>query len=287
MLQAGLTAPQVYEALWQTLTGGKVWQGELHNRKKNGELYIEAAVIAPVLDDSAQVTHYVALKQDVTQRSLDQQALQASLQEKVALLHEVHHRVKNNLQVMTSLLRLEAARSAEPATQRVLQEMKGRIFAMALLHETLYRSSHFSSVDLAVYLRQLASQVLRAQSARGTAVRLVLDLTALNVGMDQATTWGLLVNELLSNALKHGFPDGRAGVVTLQLQPGMATGQWCLSVHDDGVGLPADFEQRRTRSLGLQLVSDLVRQLGGTLDIGPGPGALFAVTFSPQVPFVN
>ncbi len=283
-LQSGCTAPQAYVDLWNTLCADHVWHGELHNRKKNGELFIEQAVIAPVLDASGHATHYVAVKQDISQRKQAEQALQQSLQEKVALLNEVHHRVKNNLQVITSLLRLEAARSAQPDTKAVLKDMQGRIYAMALLHESLYRAGNFASIDLATYLKQLAMQAFRAQSSDSAAVRLVLELAAVDVILDQATPCGLLVNELISNALKHGFPDGRVGEVRVVLQPGPLASSWQLTVCDTGVGLPDDFLARRAQSLGLQLVADLARQLGGTLEIEPGPGANFKVTFPVQAP---
>ncbi len=286
LLQSGLTPQQTYQTLWDTISTGGVWQGELQNRKKNGDLFTESAVIAPVLDANGIASHYVAIKEDITQRKLDEQALQASLREKVALLNEVHHRVKNNLQVITSLLRLEAGRSSQPETRSVLKEMQGRILAMALLHESLYRAGNFASIELGAYLKQLANQAFRAQSGQGNTVRLVLDVSAVDVAMDQATTCGLLVNELISNSLKHGFPGGEAGQVHigLQAEPSPERGPLTLRlwVSDTGVGLPADFETRCLQSLGMQLVSDLVRQLDGTLQIGPGPGSEFVVRFARQ-----
>lgn len=289
ILQSGLTPPEVYHDMWATLKAGRVWHGELVNRKKSGEFFTEQAVIAPVVGAYGKVTHYVALKEDITERRNLDLALQASLQEKVALLNEVHHRVKNNLQVITSLLRLEAGRSSQPDTRAVLQEMQGRIRAMALLHESLYRAGTFASVDLASYLKQLATQAFRAQG--NGAVRLTLLLEPVQVSMDLATPCGLLVNELISNALKHALPSGQGGEIQVALQavpsPVGSAPQWCLRVSDNGVGLPADFEVRRTQSLGLQLASDLARQLGGTLDIGipsdSGAGASFSVCFAVAV----
>jgi len=283
MLSSGLTSPEVYKSLWDTITQGGVWQGELHNRKKNGELFFEHAVIAPVLDGSGKTSHFVAIKENITQRKQTDLALQASLNEKVALLHEVHHRVKNNLQIITSLLRLEAGRSDQLNTKGVLKDMQGRIYSMALLHESLYRAGTFASVELGSYLKQLATQAFRSQAGLAGEVRLVLEMAEVQVGMDQATPCGLLVNELLSNCFKHGFVHGQKGQVTVSLQPSERTGWWCLSVRDNGVGLPPDFESRRTLSLGLQLVSDLARQLGGQLTIGSGPGAAFSVVFRVQV----
>jgi two-component sensor histidine kinase/HAMP domain-containing protein len=218
--------------------------------------------------------------QDITERKQNELRNSANLAEKTALLNEVHHRVKNNLQVISSLLRLEAARVGPNGsnTKTVLTDMQARVRSMALLHESLYRTGVFASVDLGAYLRQLAQQSFRAFTFDHTQVRLELDLAVVHLGMDQALPCGLLVNELLSNATKHGFPDGRSGVVRVELLA-LGGGRCRVCVCDDGVGLPHDFDQRREKSLGLQLVGDLSTQLGGALEVGPGPGSHFSVEF--------
>ncbi len=288
ILQSGQTPPPVHLDLWQTLKAGSVWRGEFHNRKKNGDIFVEQAVIAPVLDSNGHATHYVALKEDITERKRAERALQTSLREKVALLHEVHHRVKNNLQVVTSLLRLEAGRSSHPDTKSVLKDMQARIHSMALLHESLYRSSNFTSVDLDAYIKQVAIQTFRARASASSSARLQLELAPVKVSLDHATLCGLLVNELLSNSLKHGFPESHSGDIRIELQAHAGAdggpASCCLRVSDSGIGLPDDFEARRGQSLGLQLVSDLARQLGGTLETGSGPGAVFVVSFAVEEP---
>ncbi len=283
LLQSGHTAPAVYAELWASLRAGRAWQGEFQNRRKNGERFVERAVIAPILNGSGVATHYVALKEDVTEREHSRLQLQSSLRETTALLNEVHHRVKNNLQVITSLLRLEASRAGEPSTRGVLAEMQGRIRSMALVHETLYRSGSFAAVDLKSYIQQVASLAFRAQADSGSGVRLALELASVRVSMDLATPCGLLANELISNSVKHGFCGGQQGEVRVELHPvedgSGASPRWRLRVRDNGVGLPADFETRRSHSLGLQLVTDLANQLGGTLTIESCQGASFSVTF--------
>jgi two-component sensor histidine kinase len=164
----------------------------------------------------------------------------------------------------------------------VLGEMQGRIRSMALLHESLYRTGTFASVELGAYLKQLCTQAFRSSAQQNGGVQLVLDLAPMQVTLDQATPCGLLVNELISNCLKHGFPQGRTGEVRVALTP-MEGPQWSLSVRDNGAGLPRDFEVRRTTSLGLQLVSDLAQQLGARLEVGPGPGAAFTVIFTSKI----
>jgi PAS domain S-box-containing protein len=283
ILQSGRTERAVYVDLWNTLQAGETWTGEFRNRRKSGELFIEHAVIAPILDTNGAITHYVALKEDITEQMRRQDELQSALQEKTALLNEVHHRVKNNLQVITSLLRLESGRASAPDTRSVLNEMQGRIRSMALVHETLYRSGNFAGVELHRYLQQVATVAFRAQTMTGGSVRLVLDLNPVSVSLDLATPCGLLVNELISNCVKHGYVQGDSGEVRVSLHraddASATPALWCLRVSDTGVGLPADFEERRGHSLGLQLVSDLAGQIGGTLTTEPGSGATFSVTF--------
>jgi len=221
---------------------------------------------------------------DIDTRKRAEVALQELVREKEALLREVHHRVRNNLQVVTSLIRLEAGRNANVDTRSVLSGMQGRIRAMALLHDALSRSGSFSGVDLGSYLRHLAAHTYHAIVAQAGLVQLHLDVASVLVQMDQAMPCGLVVDELISNSLKHGFPDGRTGEVRVELQPVDGGPQVRLRVSDTGVGLPADFETRRRDALGLQLVSDLASQLRGTLTVGPGPTAVFTVTFTPAGP---
>jgi len=209
------------------------------------------------------------------------EALRVSLKEKEALLKEVHHRVKNNMQVINSLLRLESNRIDHPTTRGVLKDMQNRILAMASLHEALYRSNSFAQVDLESYLKELTNQLQRSLMASPGQIVFHLELLPVGLDLDQAVPCGLIVNELVSNALKHGFPNGRRGEVRVEAA-WVSEGLLRLRISDDGIGLSRDFAERRVKSLGLQLVADLARQLGGGLVIGPGPQAIFEVTFRPD-----
>ncbi|MBX7183975.1 MAG: GAF domain-containing protein [Vicinamibacteria bacterium] len=243
--------------------------------------FFGAPEIALIEEAALDVGFGLASLELETQRARAEEALSRSLHEKEALLQEVHHRVKNNLQVIASLLRLETGRAGESSTRVVLKEMQGRIRSMALLHETLYRTGNFARVDLADYLRQLANQLFRMQNTDASRVRLEFDLGTALVDIDQAIPCGLIVNELLTNSLKYAFPGDEEGRVWLRLRC-EPEGRLRLSVEDTGPGLPGDFEARRGSALGLQLVSDLARQLGGTLEVGAGPGASFGVAFTPH-----
>ncbi len=222
-----------------------------------------------------------ASNRDITTRKMALQELQKSVLEKEALLMEVHHRVKNNLQVIMSLLRLQTAQIEHPITTAVLKDMQGRIRSMALLHETLYRTGNFACVDLGVYLRDLCGHIFRSIGKPGIVAAQV-DVTSVKVEMDQAISCGLLVNELVSNCIKHAFPEGRVGEIRVELQPLEGGAQLRLRVTDNGVGLPSGFDPEQTNSLGMQLVEDLAAQLQGALEIGTGPGASFEVIFLPK-----
>ena len=229
----------------------------------------------------------VALR-DVTERKRAEVAIQTSLREKETLLKEIHHRVKNNLQIISSLLRLQSGQLDHPIAKAALEDTQNRVRSMALVHEHLYRSENLAAVDLAAYLDPLCRQLFRALVARPGAIRLHLGLVPLRVEIDQAIPCGLLVTELLSNALKHAFPEERAGEVRVELEPSEGGALWRLVVADDGVGLPAEFDLKQLHSLGLRLVPGLATQMGGQLDIRPGAsgppssGTRFEVCFSPK-----
>ena len=162
--------------------------------------------------------------------------------------------------------------------QSVLRESQTRVKSMALVHEELYQSENFSRVDFADYIRRLSTNLFHTYQTGPVAVSLVVDVQELFLTVDTAIPCGLVVNELVSNALKHAFPDGREGTVTIQLR---ADGPvYVLAVSDDGIGLPEDVDPSTTESLGLQLVDTLTRQLGGTLRIHRGNGTQFEIAFA-------
>lgn len=284
IIHSGVQSPEFWVRMWQTISTGKAWHEQVCNLNKAGRHYWVDTIIAPFIGNDGQIEKYISIRTDITDQKQNEVALQSSLREKTALLFEVHHRVKNNLQVITSLLRLEAGRADNSATKVVLQDMQGRIRAMAALHESVYRKGSFASVDLGSYVAKIASQAVQTLAITSGAVQLRLDLGEVHVGLDQATPCGLLISELLSNSFKHGFADGRTGEIAIVLQPLDTSGNWYLRISDNGIGLSADFEARREKSLGLQLVDDLAIQMGGTLHIGPSPQAVFSVNFKAEVP---
>lgn len=234
---------------------------------------------APLRNANGAVIGVIASIIDISSSKQGQLALEATLLEKDALFKEVHHRVKNNLQVINSLLRLEGGRSTQADTRAVLKEMMGRIRSMAILHELLYRSASLAAIDLGNYLRELATQACRSMENSADHIDLKLELATVAVAMDRALTCGLMVNELLSNTFKHGFPNGGSGSIHMELMSLDDGSKVRLRISDTGVGLPSNFQIGQSDSLGLHLVSDLAEQLDGHLEYATGPNACFTVTF--------
>lgn len=220
---------------------------------------------------------------DITERQRAQQKLEGALQEKTVLLNEVHHRVKNNLQVISSLLNLQATHASDERLRGILAESQNRVRAMALTHQLLYERKDYSRIDLGEYLDRLAQLLLGSYREGGGRIvlRRVMPTTAHYLDLDRAIPCGLIVNELVTNAFKHAFPGERSGEIRIELSA--QDGEIELVVVDDGVGFPAGFEMERVRSLGLQLVPLLVDQLGGRFAVGSGPGARFSLRF-PSAP---
>jgi two-component sensor histidine kinase len=206
----------------------------------------------------------------------------ALLGEKELLLKEVHHRVKNNMQVVASILSLQADLLEDPATVAILRESQNRVFSLSLVHEQLYKTSNLASINFREYLENLASTLADSYDSKAKHVQFAYRIGELALGVEQAIPCGLIVNELVSNALKHAFPDRGKGTVVIGLLE-LRDGRYELSVEDDGVGIALDKDWRVTTSLGMQLVQSLTKQLRGEVNLERlSPGSRFTIHFSPS-----
>jgi two-component sensor histidine kinase len=202
--------------------------------------------------------------------------VRAALAEQQALLREVNHRVKNNLEVINSLLSLQAADVEDARAQQALTEAAHRVRAIGLVHRLLYEAPSLAQVDLGLFAEELA-QALVASYGVAERVRVMVSGERLATTLEHAVPLGLILNELLTNALKYAFPGDRAGRVQLRIDAAGGV----LELADDGIGLPASVDVGRPRTLGLQLVHALVRQVGGTLQVMPGPGTCYRLQVPP------
>ena len=215
---------------------------------------------------------------DITESKRSEELMQAALAEKVVLLKEVHHRVKNNLQIISSLLELQSDSIEAEASRKFIRDSQDRIRSMAIIHEQLYKSEDLSVIDFACYVEELVSSLTRSVVRSADKIATDIDIRDIELGIDQAIPCGLIINELVSNALKHAFSADQGGTVLIRGYLD-ADDHVCLSVSDNGVGLPRGFDIATTESLGLQIVTLLTKQLHGTLEIQGDNGLAVFIRF--------
>jgi PAS domain S-box-containing protein len=263
-------------ALEERISTGN-FQGELTLRRKDG-LHMPVELSASLFTDTDGTFKTSLIIRDITERKRAEEQIQASLKEKEVLLKEIHHRVKNNLQIISSLLYLQAGKTVDPGAIRALKDSQNRVRSIALVHESLYQSSNLAGIQIGEYTRGVASNLLESYGGRDRPVRLTVRMGAIRLSINAAIPCGLIINELVSNSLKHAFPEGREGEIRIQLAR-TDTGSLALTVSDDGIGIPEHVDFRSSPSLGLTLVSSLVAQLGGTIELDRRDGTTFTITF--------
>ena len=240
----------------------------------------DAAITRAPLDEAAQesVAVYCSLLGHIIERKITEKTIQESLKEKEVLIKEVHHRVKNNMQVIVSMINLQLEHITDPKALEIFRHTQYRVRAMALVHEKLYQSNNLAQIDFRDYIEHLASSLFHSYSPHTSQVTLRVDIGDVALSVDSAIPCGLIVNELISNTLKYAFPDNRQDELIVRLRE--ADSGWIeMSVEDDGVGLPDELDLHHTDSLGMQLVHSLAKQIGGTLNLDRDHGTKFMLRF--------
>ena len=248
---------------------------DVKHRTKQGEVRDVHIITQVIMLSDRPVLH--AIWHDVTEQKQAEEKILASLKEKEILLREIHHRVKNNLNVIISLLRLQSGHITEPAMTGIFEDCQNRIRSMALIHEKLYQTKDFTRVNYKEYIASLLSDLSASCIHYKNRPRIVRDIQDIFLDLDTAIPCGLIINELVTNALKYAFPDSRTGEVVVGLTAENNT--YILSVSDNGIGLPEGFDLKGSKTLGLQLVNILVKQLGGTLRTSVKTGTEFRIAF--------
>jgi PAS domain S-box-containing protein len=233
----------------------------------------------PLLDERGEIYQILGITHDITLRKQTERQIQESLREKEVLLQEIHHRVKNNLQVISSLLDLQSQQLKEPTLQEIFRESRNRVKSMALVHENLYGAKNFARVNFTQYIETLVRDLFLVYGVDANQIALELQLDDVTLSIDTAIPCGLIINELVSNALKHAFPNQTKGTIYIALHFEQDN-YYKLTVRDNGMGLPQNFDFNTVESLGLQLVKILADQLEGTLQVDSHFGTEFNLIFS-------
>jgi len=221
----------------------------------------------------------VASLLDVTERKHAEEKIKASLKEKEVMMREIHHRVKNNMQIVISLLRLQSAKAEDKKTQEIFRECQNRIRTMALIHDKLYQSKDLAKINYAKYIDGLVVHVIHSYGVDSNIIALETDLEEVFLDLNRAIPCGLIVQELLSNSVKHAFPQGKKGEICVGLHSDKK-GVINFVVSDNGIGFPEEIDFRKAQTLGLQMVNDLTRQINGTIELNRKGGTAFKIKFS-------
>jgi len=232
----------------------------------------------PIFDELGNLVEVAGIGLDITEKKLANEQIHNSLQEKEVLLKEVHHRVKNNLQVISSILNLQSSYVKDQSTLNILKESQDRIKSMAFIHESLYQTKDFSSINFSEYVVNLSQNLLHSYSSLEHEIKLNLDIQNVFLNLDLAIPCGLIINEIVSNALKYAFVD-KMEDAEIMIKMHLVGEDLQLQIKDNGVGLPKHIDYRNTESLGLQLVVTLVDQLNGNIELDCTKGAHYNILF--------
>lgn len=225
-----------------------------------------------------------ASARDISERKQTEETLRRSIKEKEVMLKEIHHRVKNNLQVVYSLLNLQARNISDNVVRTMFEESRNRVSSMALIHEKLYRSNDLSHIDFKEYVQNLVAGIASTYNRQN--IVFTTDIPPLQFDINIGIPCGLIINELVSNSLKHAFPEERHGSITISANKKSAE-EFALTVSDDGIGFPTEIDYTNTTSLGMQLIIILTKQLNGTVALEREEGTKFTITFPTGNPYSN
>ncbi len=275
---AKLVVPIIQE---DTLWGLLIAHQCSHCRKwQTGEIELMKQLANQLAIAIRQSTLYQQLQMELRDRQHAEEKIKASLKEKELLLKEIHHRVKNNLYVVSSLLEIQASSIADPKIGKFFEESQNRIYSMALIHEKLYRSHNLAIINFSDYLEDLVSNVFASYNVNAAQIHLELNIEEIFLNIETATPCGLIVNELVSNTMKHAFPDDKEGIVSVECYQEKNNELIHLIIRDNGIGFPDNLDFRKTDSMGFQVVCTLIEQLEGSIELERSHGTNFHVKFS-------
>jgi len=271
ILRSGEMSQADYRKLWQTISSGGIWHGEFHNVKRNGELYWEDASIGPIKSEDGRIVNYVAVKELITKRKLGEAKLRDTLVAKEALIHELQHRTRNNLQILSALLSMQIDRSEDTGVSLALEAIRGRVMALAAVQNQILNRDDLSRIDLRSFVTDIFNHITASQEGSDTILTTRVDLPSIDIPVEFANPFGLALNELVTNSARHAFSDRQDG--TIIFEGHLVDGAFEFEYRDEGKGISNPESLRDQGSLGMFIIHSMVEaQLGGTVTMLPGPG---------------
>ncbi|MDH2658544.1 PAS domain S-box protein [Methanobacterium formicicum] len=263
--------------LFMVVGGKKVGTFESRFLDKNDNLHWGLVNMTPIMKDN-EISHVLEIVTDITQQKIAENRIKSSLHEKELLLKEIHHRVKNNMQIISSMLNLQCMYVGDDEVAMiVLKNSDNRVQSMAMIHESIYDSPDLSRIDFEEYIRKIVTYLYNTYQTQRTQVKTVIDVEDVKFNIETAVPCGLIISELVSNSLKHAFPKGKKGEIHVSLHSSDDTYQ--LTISDNGIGLPEDSEIGKINSFGLELVNILVNQIEGKLSLDKSHGTKYTIKF--------
>lgn len=271
------SAEPLWNEKYDQAFSGKVVEFTLDRINLDGSKVYRQYILQPIRNENNVVTEVSGIGFDITENKLNEEKIKQSLNEKEVLLKEVHHRVKNNMQVISSILNLQSSYVTDNYASNLLKECQNRIKSMAFIHEALYQNKNFEIVNFSDYISTLARNLLHSYSINSEKIKLILTLDKLYLNLDISIPCGLIINEILSNSLKYAFPDNREGIIFVTLKN--QKNKVIIETGDNGIGIPETVDIKNTQSLGLQLVDTLIEQINGKLTLERKKGTKFIIEF--------
>ncbi len=251
---------------------------EVPAKHRNGRHIVIEIHSARVINDNGQIKGFQGIARDITEKTIATNKLKTSIKEKDILLQEIHHRVKNNMQIISSLLNLQIKHNKDEEIIDVLKESQNRVKSMAMVHEKLYHAHDFTRINLTEYTASLVNGLFYSYSIDPDEISSIINVDNIRLNIETAVPFGLIINELVSNSLKHAFPNGENGEVYISLKS--IEDKYELIIRDNGVGFPSNIDFKRTDSLGLQLVNNLVDQIDGEIELNKRRGTEFRIVLN-------
>ncbi len=275
VLKSGKMSDEIYEELWETISSGDEWHGEFHNKKKNGEQFWEAASISPILDKKGKIINYIKVAEDITKRKQADKKIKNLLNEKEILLKEVHHRLKNNMNVVQSLLSIQSKTLKDPDAKLIFQDAINRMRTLGILYEKIYKLESYQNISIKQYFPHLADEICQI-FPNYQSIRIEKQIDDFSIDSKLMLPLGVILNELLTNSMKYAFPDNQDGLIQILITK--KQNQITFIYQDNGKGMP-EIDNEKSKGFGFKLINLLTKQINGKCKIETNNGTKYIIEF--------